>query len=90
MALRLLCETAAKDKSIELANYIKKNFAEGKKNLDQNAKTTLSTQNVNETSLIQLLHIGAHQYHTASNLDQTIAVSIIIAEMLKITHGQKD
>ncbi|MCY7310536.1 MAG: hypothetical protein LH619_07135, partial [Chitinophagaceae bacterium] len=47
MALRLLCETAAKDRSKNLDAFIKDNFQNAKKGLDQNIKTTLSTQNVN-------------------------------------------
>jgi len=88
MALRLLCETAANDNGYTLDNYLKVNFQNAKKNLDQDTKTTLSTQNVNEGTIIQLLHIGAHNYQAGNNLDQTIAVSIIVGEILTITHGR--
>lgn len=88
MALRLLCETAARDNGQTLDKYLKDNFANAKKNLDQDAKTTLSSQNVSEGTIIQLLHIGAHNYQASNNLDQTIAISIIIGEILTITHGR--
>lgn len=88
MALRLLCETAADKNSSEFDNYLKNNFKNAKKNLDKDAKTTLSTQNVSENTIIQLLHVGAHNYKASNNLDQTIAVSIIVGEILKITHGK--
>ena len=88
MALRLLCETAANDNGQSLDQYLKANFKKAKKNLDQDAKTTLSTQNVSEKTITQLLHIGAHNYQASNNLEQTIAVSVIVGEILTITHGR--
>ncbi|MEB3231093.1 MAG: hypothetical protein VKJ64_08795 [Leptolyngbyaceae bacterium] len=91
MSLRLLLETAVKDVGLKrLDSYIKKYFAEAKKNLDQDTKTTLSNYNVTEQSMIQLLHTGAHNYTASSNFDQTIAISIIIGAMLSITHGKDE
>lgn len=88
MALRLLTETAANDREMNLDKYLKTHFKNAKKSLDKDAKTTLSTQNVSEGTLTQLLHIGAHNYQASNNLDQTIAISIIIGEILMITHGR--
>lgn len=88
MSLRLLCEAAATEKSKNLDNYLKSNFKAAKKKLDKDLKTTLSTQNVSENSIVQLLHIGAHNYQAANNLEQTIAISIILGEILTITHGR--
>jgi hypothetical protein len=88
MSLRLLAETAAKDKKKNLNEYLKSNFENAKKTLDQNIKTTLANQNVNDGSIVQLLHTGAHNYQTANNMEQTIAVSIIIGAILTITHGK--
>ncbi len=90
MSLRLLCEMAANDLDQKMEEYTKENFIKGKKSLDQNTTTTLSTQNVTEKSIPQLLHVGAHNYTTASNKDQTIAISIILGAMLTITHGKDD
>ena len=90
MSLRLLCETAAKDKKKNLDTYIKEHFQNAKKALDQNIKTTLANQNVTEASLIQLLHTGAHNYQSSSNIEQTIAISIIIGGIITITHGKED
>ena len=89
MSLRLLCETAAKEKTYsKLDNYLINNYAEAKKNLDQDARTTLSSQGVGEKKIVQLLHTGAHNYKSSSNIDQTIALSIIIGAILTITHGK--
>ena len=71
-------------------NYLKEHFENARKNLDQDIKTTLSNLNVNEKSIIQLLHTGAHDYQSASNLEQTIAMSIIIGAILTITHGREE
>ncbi len=88
MSLRLLTEAAASDKGFGMDAYLKSSFKAAKKELDQDAKTTLSTQNVTEQSIIPLLHIGAHNYQAANNIDQTIAVSIILGQILTITHGR--
>jgi hypothetical protein len=91
MSLRLLCEAAANDfKSNSMEQYLKSNFAKAKQNLDTDMKTTLSNQNVTESSIIQLLHTGAHNYKTANNLDQTIAMSIIIGIIISNTYGKKE
>lgn len=88
MSLRLLAEAAASDINMPMGNYIKKNFKKAKEKLDSDSKTTLSTQNINEGSIEQLLHIGAHNYKAANNLDQTIAISIILGKILELTHGR--
>lgn len=88
MALRLLCETAANDLQLKLEDYVSNNYPQAKKYLTQDVKTTLSNQNVTEASIVKLLHTGAHSYGSASNLDQTIALSIAIGGMLKISHGK--
>lgn len=88
MALRLLCETAANDNGVKLDRYISTHFADAKKKLSTNIKTTLSNQNVTESTLVQLLQTGAHSYASSNNIAQTIAVSIILGEMLKLTHGK--
>ncbi len=91
MSLRLLCETAAKeDNNKKFENYLKGYFAAAKKNLDQDIKTTLSSNNVNEKTIVQLLHTGAHNYQSSNNTEQTIAMSIIIGEILTISHGNKE
>lgn len=90
MSLRLLCETAAKDRNSKLENYIKNHFDQAKSTLDKDVKTTLANQNVKEESLVQLLHTGAHNYESSSNMEQTIAMSIIIGSILTLTHGKDD
>lgn len=89
MSLRLLCETASKNiNNMKLDNYLNKYFKDAKKNLDKDAKTTLANQNITETSIVQLLHTGAHNYDSSKNIEQTMALSIIIGEILTITHGK--
>ena len=90
MALRLLCETAAKSKNKKLDDYLKEHFSEAKKTLDQDIKTTLSNHNVKEESIVQLLHTGAHNYQSSNNIDQTIAISLIIGAILTFTHGKAE
>ncbi|MFA6815763.1 MAG: hypothetical protein WCS73_05660 [Lentisphaeria bacterium] len=90
MALRLLCETAAKEDSHDqkLDKYLKNNFTEAKNKLDQDTKATLSASNITKESIVSLLHIGAHNYTAAKNFDQTMALSIIIGEILTLTFGK--
>ncbi len=89
MSLRLLCETAAKDKRMVTGKYLIKYFNDAKKALNIDAKTTLANQNVTKKSIVQLLQTGAHSYESSTNLDQTIAISLIIGAILSITH-EKD
>lgn len=88
MSLRLLSEAACQDERIKLDNYIKKHFSNAKKMLDEDSKTTMSSQNVNQSTIVQLLHIGAHNYQAANNMEQTIAVSIILGKILELSHGK--
>jgi hypothetical protein len=88
MALRLLTETAAKNIGEDMATYVKTRFKEAKTQLDQDIKTTLSNQNVTESSIVQLLQTGAHSYSAASNMDQSMAVSIVLGRILTISHGK--
>ena len=89
MSLRLLCETAAKKhNNTKFDNYLKNNFKKAKNLLSKDAKTTLANQNVSETSIVQLLHTGAHNYSSSKNMEQTLALSVIIGEILTLTHGQ--
>lgn len=88
MALRLLCEAAAKDCQQDLDKFIKSRFQKAKGTMDQDVKTTLSNNNVTEASIIQLLHTGAHNYSASANMDQTLAVSIIVGAILTDSHGK--
>jgi len=90
MALRLLCESAAKDERIKFDNYLKNNFDIAKQSLGQDIKTTLANQNISKKSIIQLLHTGAHSYTSSKNTEQTIALSIIVGAIITITHGRNE
>jgi len=86
MALRLLIDSAKFSQTENIEDYIKLNFSNAKEKLSQDQRTTLNTNGVSENSLASLLHVGAHNYSASSNLEQTIAMSMIIGEMLKTTH----
>lgn len=89
MSLRLLVESAARPKK-DIADYINANFKDAKKQLTQDQKTTLANNSIDEEKkLIQLLQSGAHNYTNSANFEQTIAMSIIIGAILKITHSRK-
>ena len=88
MGLRLLCETAASSKNKKLSAYIQEKFAEAKKRLTKDEKTTLANQNVTEVSIVQLLQTGAHTYTSSDNIQQTLAISLIVGEIITLTHGQ--
>ena len=90
MSLRLLCETAAKELNYSggIGEYTKKFFSTAKKNLSSDEKTFLVTNNVSEGSIVALLQIGAHNYSSSQNFDQTLAISIVLGSMLAITHGK--
>jgi hypothetical protein len=88
MALRLLAETAAKDIGEDMAAYVKARFKDAKAQLNQDHKTLLSNQNVTESSIVQLLQTGAHSYSAASNMDQSMAVSIVLGGILTNSHGK--
>ncbi len=90
MSLRLLCETAAKESKKRIEDYVKDNFDEAKKILDQDIKTTLSGQNVSKETIMQLLNTGAHSYQSTFNVEQTIAISIAVGAILTITHGKEE
>ena len=90
MSLRLICEIASKDRNTNLDNYLKNNFKKAKETLNQDVKTTLANQNVRGNSIIQLLHTGAHYYESSSNMEQTIALTIIIGAIITITHGKDE
>lgn len=87
MGLRLLVDTAANGR---IEDYVDRNFDTAKKQLSSDEKTTLRTQYVTKGSIVQLLHIGAHNYSAAANLPQTLALSLIVGALLEVTHGKGD
>lgn len=90
MSLRLLCETAAKDLGYtDIKDYIIRYYKPAKKKLSQDITTMLSSQNVKEETLPQLLHTGAHNYISSTSQDQALCISIILGAMLKESHGRK-
>lgn len=88
MSLRILAETAAKDARLSLADYLTQNFDEAKKGLNKNDKTTLSNQNVEKSKIVQLFQTGAHDYSNSKNEEQALAMSIILGQILRLSHGK--
>ena len=85
MSLRLLVESAANSDGI--STYVSNNYADAKKTLTQDQKTTLSNNSVDsDQKLIQLLQSGAHNYTNSANFEQTTAMSIIIGAIISKTH----
>jgi len=89
MALRLLVETAAGGFG-KIDDYISKNFDNVKKNLTQDEKTTLSGNSVTKEKMVELLQTGGHNYTNSANINQTLAMSLIIGKMLEITHKKEE
>lgn len=87
MALRLLCETAAKSKQMKLENYLSRHYDDAKETFNKDIRTTLSNLNITKNSITQLLHTGAHTYTSSSNIEQTMALSIAVGAIITITHG---
>ena len=88
MFLRLLAESAAGSSRMDA--YIRTNFRTAKTSLTQDEKTTLSVHSVDSSQkLIKLLQVGAHQYSSSANVDQMVAMSVILGAMLQLTHFKK-
>jgi len=84
MSLRLIVESAT-NKGI--GDYVNRHFEAAKRSLTQDQRTTLSTQEADTaTKLIKLLHVGAHKYTASANIEQTMAMSIVIGAMLEVSH----
>lgn len=93
MGLRLIVESASiqNEKGCgDIAKYVNNNYDDAKRSLSQDNKTLLSSQSINNSQdLIKLLQSGGHDYTASARIEQTIAMSIIVKEMLKITHSKK-
>ena len=89
LSLRLAVENACEEsEETTLDKYIKKNFDLAKKGLSKEEKTFLNINNVEKDGLTKLLHVGAHNYKAAQNKDQTLAISLIVGQILTVTHGK--
>jgi len=98
MGLRLLAETAARDlwpssEKKPLKAYVSTYADPAKKAIRSSGRgndlaTFLSGQSVTIESIEGLLQMGAHSYTSSSGREQALAVSIFLAEMLKLSHGK--
>ena len=85
MGMRLLCEVAYKKK---WTNHLKDNFDDAKKNLNTDEKNTLHSQSVEKGKIVSLLQSGGHGYTASNNIEQTIAISLIVGILLENSHGK--
>lgn len=93
MGLRLLIDTAAMERCGGLDRYVGEYAEEAKKRLRQAANsadlvTFMRNQAVSPENLLRLLQNGAHAYTSTGNKEQALAMSILIGEMLSISHGR--
>ena len=90
MALRLQCELIAKcANSKEFGELVKNDYDKAKQTLSQQERTYLSNNNVTKDNIVGLLHTGAHNYEASYDLSQTIAMSLIVAGLLKLHCAKK-
>ena len=83
--MRLLCEIAFGNR---WGNHLKNRFDAAKGKLTTDEKNTLHSQSVNKGKIVSLLQSGAHGYTASNNLEQTIAISLIIGILLEESHGK--
>lgn len=91
MSLRLLVECAKTDEGLtDIRYYVNKYFAQAKKTLTQDEKTSLSNLISGEAQkIVSLLHTGAHNYAASCNMEQSMILSVLIGKMLKISHSKE-
>lgn len=94
MGLRLLAEYAARDRDMDLASYVKEYAGGAKERLRQRSNATdittfLFNNSVSPDKLTHLLQEGAHAYTSTNDVQQAKAISIMLGEMLTISHGKK-
>ena len=81
-----------KEKLVE--SYVEKYAGDVKKRLRRRSNATdittfLSNNSVSPDKLTQLLQQGAHAYTSTNNVQQAKAISIMLGEMLTLSHGKK-
>lgn len=96
MGLRLLAEKAAQEMKVpdpDLNMYVKEYAAAAKSRLrqredKQDLVTYLESQSIAPDTMIRRLQSGAHGYTSTNNRDQAIALSILLGQMLVLSHGK--
>ncbi|OXN00375.1 hypothetical protein [Bifidobacterium vansinderenii] len=95
MGLRLLTETAASEhwEHGGLKSYVDAYAERGKTNLrkrkeGQDLLTFVSNHQVSPDNLLRLLQSGAHAYASTRAEGQTLAMSVLVGEMLTLSHGR--
>ena len=90
MGLRLICEQAANDKGKKSVQFVNAYFDPAKAKLNKDEKTTLSSQGIIKEKIAELLNAGAHGYTATNNMEQTVALSLLIGKILEITHAKSN
>ena len=93
MGLRLLAETAAQELNMDLKEFVDEYATLAKKQIrdgqsGQDILTFLHNQHVKPENLTGLLQVGAHGYTSTGNKEQTMAISILLGEMLTLSRGK--
>lgn len=93
MGLRLLAETAAQELNMDLKEFVDEYATLAKKQIrdgqsGQDILTFLHNQHVKPENLTGLLQAGAHGYTSTGNKEQTMAISILLGEMLTLSRGK--
>lgn len=98
MGLRLLAETATAEdiggKDPDLSMYVDKYAAKAKKNLRHRADgkdvvTYLDSQSLSPENMTRKLQNGAHGYTSTNIREQAIALSVLLGQMLLLSHGRE-
>ena len=90
MALRLQCELIAGcSDSKGMSALVEADYKSAKGMLSKKQKAFLVTNGVTESNIVSLLQTGAHNYEASYNLQQTIAMSLIVAGLLKLHCSKK-
>ncbi len=102
MALRLICEIAAKEiEAVKVINgegkllnrYLEKYHVKTRKTLSEEQINILNGANIkidiHADDIACFLHKGAHGKPSAKFSDQTIALSVIVGKILEESHGKR-
>lgn len=89
MSLRLLCEATSKQLNTKgMSDFLNKNFSTAKKQLNQDQQTFLHNQSVTPANIVGMFESAGHNYSGMSNYQQTIAMSLILAQLITQFFGK--
>lgn len=89
MSLRLIAELATQECGQKcMDDYLNLNYDAAKASLNSDQKTSLSNHSVDKNKIVQLLQTGAHKYQASTNIEQTLAISLIVGAVLSVSLGK--